>query len=124
MTLTITAGSNTITPTLMLMLSEESSGGNIVTTIPGRESPDVTLRPASLRSGTIELGFSGAGSDAASAAALNVLRTPAVFTVAGADRATLNMTFVVQQDGRIRREIERETRDAWTISVDYQEIAP
>lgn len=122
MTLTITAGASTIMPTLMLMLSEESVGGNVVTNIPGRPSPDVTLRPASLRSGTIELGFSGAGSDAASAAALTILRTAATFTVAGADRPTLNMKFVVQENGRIRREIERDTRDAWTISVDYQEI--
>lgn len=117
----ITTGAAVISPTLLLMLTEDSQGGGVIHQIVGRENPDVTLRPASLRSGTIEIGFSGATADAASAAAHAVLRRAAVFTLADSDRPSYNMTFVVPQSGRISRRIDDETRAAFTILLDYQE---
>lgn len=121
MTTLITTGNAVITPTILLMVSEDAGGGSIVHKIVGRSDPDITLRPASLRTGALELGFSGAGSESASAAAVSILRRAAVFAIADSDRPSYNMSFVVPEGGRISRAIEGETRDAFTITVDYQE---
>lgn len=117
---TITQGANTIAPQEVLSVSSEQTAGNIVHPILGRANPDVTLRPAGMRTGSIEMGFSGPNSETDSAAARALLAAGGVFTMTSTDRATVNMTFVAS--GRITRELEETTRNAWTISLDYQEV--
>lgn len=120
MNATITGGASVITPTLVTELSEANTGRNIVHRIIGRTDPDVTLRAASLRTGTLELAFL---SEADSHTARNVLATGGLFTLNSPDRPTLAMKFVVADNGRISRAIEDTTRNAWTIAVDYAEVS-
>ncbi len=124
MTTTIASTGGTITPTLLLMLNERARSGNILHDIKGRASPDASLYPAGLRRGRIELGFSGASANTLSAAAFNALRQPRVFTLTDSDEPTVNMTFVLDEDTDIEREIEPETRAAWTVSFGFREITP
>ncbi|MFS0714100.1 hypothetical protein ABC195_09455 [Microbacterium sp. 2P01SA-2] len=123
MTTNITAGDLSITPTILTGLTEASEGGAIVHPILGRAGdPDWTLRGATPRTGRLELGFAGPDAESASEAAVSVLRTPAVFTLADTDRATYGMRFVVPAGGRVERIIEDETRAAFVVAVDYAEV--
>ena len=118
---TITGGSTPINPSIILGLSEQIPGGTVVHPILGRIDPDVTLRPAAVRTGTLELGFTASNAETASFAAVNALRSAAVFRLA-AERGTLAMAFVVPENGRIERRLDDTTRSAWTVTVDYQEV--
>lgn len=121
----ITGGASVITPTLILELTEEAQGGNIVHPILGRSNPDVTLRPGGRRTGTIALGFAGANSEALSATARSVLLTAGLLTLVAPARPSLNgLTFVIPEGGRVQRSIEPDTRNAWTVVLDYQEVTP
>lgn len=118
----ITHGADTITPTQVLGYDTEREAGNIVHPILGRSNPDVTLRPARLRTGTLTLGFHGRTSEADSLTAEALHATGGVFAVVSTDRATVEMSYVV--DGMIRRELDDESRDAWVLSVGFQEVTP
>ncbi|TQJ31945.1 hypothetical protein [Microbacterium sp. SLBN-146] len=118
----ITHGASTITPTEILGYTSERESRNIIHAILGRSNPDVTLRPAALRTGTLIMGFHGANSEADSASAEALHATGGVFTVLSPDRGTIEMSYVAA--GRITRELEDETRDAWVLRVDFQEVAP
>lgn len=113
----ITSGANTIAPTLVLGYEADREANNIIHAIPGRANPDVTLRPANLRTGTLELGFA---SESASKTAADLHATLGVFTLTDTDRSTVAMSYVV--NGRIGRALEDQSRDAWIISVDFQEV--
>ncbi|KAA9105004.1 hypothetical protein [Microbacterium rhizomatis] len=121
MTDIITVGASTIAPTVVLGYSSERAAQNIVHPILGAESPDVTLRPALLRSGTLSLGFSDTGSEGSSRAAETLLAAVGVGSLASTDRATVAMPFVVV--GTVRRELEDATRNAWIVTFGYQETA-
>lgn len=116
----ITTGAAAITPTIVLGFDTDCESQNNVHPIIGRPIPDVTLRPATSRTGRITLGFHGPTSETDSADAETLLRTPAVFTVVSDDRATLAMSFVVY--GRIERRLDDESRDAWTVAVEFREV--
>lgn len=118
----ITGGSATITPTIITGVSEESRGGTQVHPILGRSDPDVTLRVADIRTGQMSLGFANSTAETASAAAVSVLREAAVFTLNAPNRGTLRLAFVVPDSGQIKRELDPETLNAWTVVVDYQEV--
>lgn len=122
MTTTITTGASRIAPTILTGLSESAEGGAIIHDIINRANADITLRVAGLRSGRLELGFAGPTCEADSAAAFALLRTAAVFTLTDTDRTTYNMTFVVPKGGRIDRAIEEQTRAAYLLTVDFQEV--
>ena len=117
----ITAGTAVIAPTIALSIESGRAAQNIVHPIIAREEPDVTLRPASTRSGRLSLGFEGATSEADSAAAEQLLSRPLVFSIVSDERTTLALSFIVQ--GRITRELEDQSRDAWVVSADYQEVS-
>lgn len=116
----ISSGENVITPTIVLGFESRSVAQTIVHDIIGRPHPDVTLRPASSRSGTITLGFHGPTSETDSATAETLLRTPAVFTAISDERNSLSLSFVVQDD--VVRELEDESRDAWVVRCGYREV--
>lgn len=118
---TITSGASTITPTVVLGYSADREAQTIVHPILGVAAPDVTLRPATLRSGNLELGFQGASAQANSKAAADLLSAAATFNLVSTDLTTIPMAFVVQ--GSVTRELEGESRDAWLVSFDFQETA-
>lgn len=117
----ITHEADTITPTQVLGYSAEREAGNVVHPILGRSNPDVTLRPASLRTGTLSLGFQGDTSEEDSAECAEIHAVGGVFSIFSTERATVEMSYV--SNGRITRELDDESRDAWVVTVDFQEIA-
>lgn len=120
----ITAGEATIEPTLIIGYTAARTSANLVHDILGKPSPDVTLRPAQLRTGTLTLGFDSPTSETDSKTAADLLATyEGVFSLLSADRTTVDMTFVVSEGGRIARDLEDETRAAWIVTADYQEVA-
>lgn len=119
---TISTGAAIITPSIVLGYQSAREPRTIIHDILGRESPDVTLRPASLRAGTLSLGFEGDGAEASSRTAEALLSAASTFTFSEDGVASVAMTFVVSGSS-ISRELENETRAAWIVSFGYQEIA-
>lgn len=91
---------------------------NIVHTILGRSDPDVTFRPAGLRTGTLSLVFE---LEADAWAAVAALRVPQVLTLTDADVAVVNMSFVVAP-GELRPTLDDATRSVWIVEVPFQEV--
>lgn len=120
MVLMITHGVSTVIPTQILGYETERESQNIVHAIMGRSEPDVTLRPAYLRTGTLSLGFEGVTSETDSKAAEDLHATGGVFTL-NADRVTAGMSYVVT--GTVKRTLEEETRDAWIVEFSFQEVS-
>lgn len=117
MATTITTGTTTITPTLVTGWQASQESRNIVHTIIGRSTPDVTLKPANMRTGTLEMLFETAA-DADEARIVHM--EAAVFTLTSSELAEVNMAYVVA--GTISSVLEDETRRLWTLSVDFQEV--
>lgn len=91
-----------------------------VHTILGRSAPDVTLRPAGMRKGSLRCVFA---TEAAASAAVGVFAKPQVLTFADTDRPTLAGSFVVA-DGDIEFELDDTTRNVWVVTVPFQEVTP
>jgi hypothetical protein len=117
MTTIITSGADTLNPTMVLGYSSSRLAGNIIHPVLGREDPDVTMRPAGLRTGTLELLFTGE-TDGKEAEDLH--STTAVFTLTSTDRPSINMSYVAA--GRIGRELDPDTRDVWVVRIEFQEV--
>ncbi|MCE4024662.1 hypothetical protein LXM50_01605 [Microbacterium sp. Au-Mic1] len=120
MATTITAGATTITPILIDGFEASRSGGSIVHPILGRTNPDITLRPAGMKTGTLSLLFAV---EADANMAWNALSDPAVF-VLSSDERTVSMSFVVPESQALSLKLDPETRDHWTLSVPFQEVTP
>ena len=97
------------------MSSRQSN--NVVHVIPGSSAPEITLRPASLRSGVLRLVFAD---EEAAKAAEDAHSTGAGFTLTSAERSTVAMYYVVS--GEVSRELGNAGH--WIVNVGYQEIAP
>lgn len=108
----------TTSPTLVDGYSSGRQSGNVVIPILGG-GVAVVLRPALPRTGTLRL-FYPAEADAADAAAMHAL--PGYFTLTSDERATIGMDYVVS--GSVAVELDDQTRDAWVVSVDFQELSP
>lgn len=114
----ITSGSETITPVLVTGYGSSRESANIIHTVLGSPNPDVTIRPAALRSGTLSLLFD----DEAESLAAELLHTTGqTFAVVSTERASVEMTYVVGR-GTIDRELDDATRDAWIVRVPFQEV--
>lgn len=122
MTALITGGATSITPDVVLGYESAREAASIAHPILGSSSPDVTLRPAQMRAGTLTLGFIQATAEADSSAAEENLSTAAAFTLTESIRPTVGMRFIVT--GTIRRALSSETRATWTVKFDYTEVAP
>lgn len=120
----ITSGASVIEPTLILGYSSTRAARTIIHDIIGRAAPDVTLRPAGLRSGRMELAFLTDDSESASAAAEAVLATAATFSLVSSDRASVSLQFVVPAGTNITRTLDDETRDGWVVAFGWQEVIP
>jgi len=116
---TITTGIYTITPTLIDGYEAERIGGTIVHPILGRVNPDVTLRPAAMRTGTLRLLFI---EEANAKTALDVLSTGAVFRL-NSDERDVSMSFVVPEGERISYRLNDEARDGWHLDVPFAEVS-
>lgn len=115
-TITRSTDDATIAPELVLDQFESSDElGTIVHEILGRETPDITLRPAAPRSGTLRLLFT----DAASAeAARKFHRAPAVFSAA----STLSwVPAAYVPSGAIRT--AQQSTGRWLLEVPFVEVA-
>lgn len=118
MTTTIAAagGGGTTTPTLVLGFRASRAGRNIIHDLIG-EGIAVTLIGSRLRSGTLELLYP-VKADAFAAEALLASKT--TFTLTDTDVVEVGMSFVT--DGDVTVELDDATRDAWVVSVDFQQV--
>lgn len=117
MATTITDGTTTITPELVLGYEVAQESRNIIHTILGRATPDVTLRFTNLRTGTLDLLFKTA-TEAETARQLHI--NPIVFSLDSTEIPDANMDYVVS--GSISTVLEDVTRELWHVSVDFQEV--
>lgn len=115
---TITDGTTTITPELVLGYETAQEGRTIVHDILGRPDPDVSLAPTTTRAGTLELFFATAD-DAEQARVMHT--QAAVFTYTATDNPTTSMRYVVAGGG-LRVSLDDRTRRRWTVSVAYREV--
>ncbi|PQZ60686.1 MULTISPECIES: hypothetical protein [unclassified Microbacterium] len=115
---TITHASGTIVPTVVDGYEASIEARSIVHNVMGRTDPDITLRPAGMRTGTLSLVFA---SRAAGWAALAALCIPQVLTLTDADVPEVGMSFVVA-GGAIKHSLDDETRDVWILGVPFQEV--
>ena len=113
-----------IAPSAILGYGSTRETGTVVHRIINRPGPDVTLRVAGLRTGSLRLAFVGPSAESDSAAAETVLATAAVFALQSADRASVQMSFVLPVGGRLDRTLEETTRAAWVVSFDWVEVEP
>lgn len=142
----ITYPGGEIYPTLISGYESSRTSNNREHRVPGRANSDFTLRPAGLRSGTLELVFAtnagtteyvidedgyvvpvdipGATAEAASKACEDAHAAGQVLTLATAERDSILMTYVVRENGDITRRLDPQTRAVWIVTVDYQEILP
>lgn len=119
-TITRSTDSTSITPAFVLgPFQAFDEAGSLVHPILGRSADDVTLRPAKLGTGNLELYFLTAD-DAETARLFH--RPAATFTVISDDGAFLPALYVPQrQIGRAQRS---DLMDNWVLTVPYQEIQP
>ncbi|RZU64609.1 hypothetical protein EV379_0912 [Microterricola gilva] len=116
---TITDGTTTITPLLVLGYEATRQGRNIIHPIIGRPDPDVTLAPAALRTGTLSLLFKD---EPTAAGCMTMHAAAAVFTVDRDDLPGASMRYVVA--GRIGVTLDPATLLRCVVTVDFQEVAP
>lgn len=117
MATTISDGTTTITPELVLGYQANQETRNVLHTILGNATPDVTLRPANLRTGTLEMLFLTA-EDANVAREMHTY--PIVLTFSSTEIPYADMQYVPA--GTVSTVLEDETRSLWTFSVDFQEV--
>lgn len=112
----INHNTGTITPTAVSGWESAAEAQTIVHHIIGRPDPDITMRPASLREGTLTLVFE---SPAAATAARAVLVFPQVLTLASTDVAQVGMSFVVANGS-----VGDVLGDAgeWTLALPFHEV--
>jgi hypothetical protein len=112
----------------------------------GAETVAVTTRPAGLRRGTLKLVFGDAAATGSEYVIVDGIIVPAedapinpaedasrdaellhatgtgVFHLSDPDRASLDLFYVVDQDGAITRELDDATRDVWIVTVAFHEV--
>lgn len=117
--ITASAGSPATTmPTLVLGYEATRESGTRVHKLIGGGVAAV-LGMAIPRTGTLRL-FYPTRADAF--AALNLHARAASFTLANTDIGQVEMTYVVSEGGRVTIALDDQTRAAWVVSVDFQEV--
>lgn len=119
MSTTITHAGGIITPSALRGWSASAPINSRVHNILGRPDPDITVRPAGLRRGTLTLVF---GTGAEAYAARGVLAVTQPLTLVNSGVAQVSMTFVVatESGGELGEVLGRAGE--WTITVPFQEI--
>lgn len=119
MTITISNSSNSVQPNLVLGYAVSRKSANMIHTIIGRSDPDVTLKPAGLRTGKLEFFFLTLA-DALTADTIH--KAEGTVALADTDLPALNMSYVTSGD--IELELDDDTRKRWIVRVDFQEVLP
>lgn len=108
----------TVTPFLVLgPFEDEADGQSIVHDILGSSDSDVTLRPASTPTGSVELFFL-TWDDAQAAREFH--RAPAVFTLADPDAGFFPSSYIMTRVSRA----QQDARARWVVTVEYREVTP
>lgn len=118
MTTTITDGTTTTTPVLVLSLEVGSDGGTVVHTPLAGGAPDVTLRASTLRTGTLELLYANL---TAALAAYELHERLVPLALTDDVQTWRSMRYV-----RVGRLALREEAgvDVWIVSCGFQEVGP
>lgn len=119
MATTLTNGTDTVTPVLVTGYESARETQTVVHRVIGRADPDISLRPAALRTGTLELLFD---SETDAEAAELAHAQAAIWTLTDFDRSTVGMSYVVA-DGSVTRTLDDETRTYWTVAVPFVEVS-
>lgn len=117
MSTTATDGLTVITPILVAGFEATRTGKNTLHDIIGRPDKEVTLHPAGLRSGTLTFLLPNL---AQAFAAEQMHSQPKVFTFTPDGLDELSMRYVL--DGSIVTALDPESRELWTVAVDFQEV--
>ena len=113
----ITTGAHTIAPHLLLGYQSSRESGNVFHPLIDSPTPDITLRPAAPRTGTLELFFL---TGVAATACERLHAGARLFHLRDSARPSTNMTYVV--DGNVTCEVA-EGGARWIVSVAYHEIS-
>ncbi len=116
MTISITDGTTTEHPVMVLGYESSSDSRNVFHDILGG-TRDVSLVADGPRAGTLDLFFL---TEATAEAARQLLRTAARFTYSDDERPTVAMSFV--RKGTLRMTLDPDTRTRWTVSVGFEEV--
>ena len=116
--ITSSIAGDTTSPALLLGWEFSRRGGSIVHRVLGSAAVDVTLRPAELRSGTLNLFYL---TEAPALACEAMHSKAASFTLTDSDRPALGMQYVVT--GQIRVTLDPETMTRWLVSIDVEQVA-
>lgn len=118
MATTISDGTTSLSPLLITGWQSTRKSGNVLHDIVGASTVEATLREAGLRAGTLTLLC--ATLDAA--LAIEALASQAKdLSLDDDDHPALAMDFVAA--GSIVVQIDEDTRELWTVAIDFQEIA-
>lgn len=112
---TIVSGTLELAPITMTGYESSRETTSLVHEILGRATPDITLRPARSRTGTLTLVFA-LEVDALAAEAAHA--EGRIFTIQHPTRSSIDMDYVPA--GRVVRAL-LPTGD-WTVSIDFQEV--
>lgn len=117
MTHTITVGTTVINPIAVEGYEVTRASQNVVHPIPGKPDPDVSLRPAALRSGTITVLFED---EEDAWIAHQALSLGEVCTFETTTRIGLDMSFVTVDN--IDISLDPTTAAAWRVTFGFQEV--
>lgn len=104
-------------PLQVLGYESQRASANVFHDVIGRANPDVTLRPAGLRTGTLTYLF---GSEVDALECERMHSGTGVLTLDDPDLPTIAMPYVA--DGAITRQLDSETRRLWLVGVAYREV--
>lgn len=113
----ITSGADTI-EAFVSDYESHARSGNRVQQVLNRANPNAALRVAGLRTGTLTLTF-GVEADSRAAELLHC-EAGRVFQLASPERPTVDMAYIVADQGDIARRLNLEGH--WTLTVDFQEV--
>lgn len=110
----------TYTPLVVTGYETTRAGGAVVHQVLGKTSPDVSLRAAQLRTGTLGLLFAD---ETTATNAFTAVCAAAVLQLTSTER-TIGMSFVVPAGQQITYALDDMTRKHWLVSVPFQEVSP
>ena len=117
MSTTITNGTSSVTPQLIVEYAHTRAARTLVHDVIGSSVPDVTMRPARIRTGTLTAILTSR----VDALALDaMLAAPSVLVIASTDELALNGLRLVVADGEISTRLVGSRH--WLVEWPYQEI--
>lgn len=117
MSSTISNGVTSVTPTLITSYEHRRAVRTLVHDVIGSAVPDVTMRPARTRSGTLTA-LCASREDATALDAM--LASSSVLTVTSSDEARLDGLRLVVADGEVT--VRLEGQRTWLVEWPYQEV--